>query len=42
MNNVYSATDDLQLGLTPQIDKLACKAEFTLVLPEKIKKYTVK
>ena len=23
-------------------DKLACKAEFTLVLPEKIKKYTVK
>ena len=22
-------------------DKLACKAEFTLVLPEKIKKYTV-
>ncbi len=23
-------------------DKLACKAEFTLVLPEKIKKYTVR
>jgi len=26
MNNVYSAADDLQLGITPQIDKLACKA----------------